>query len=62
MFDHAAAPWLSLRMPCNDDDDNDDDDEFWTTSSTPPPPRMHAGVAPVRSTSRSTSVTMQIKG
>jgi hypothetical protein len=25
MFDHAAAPWLELRMPGNDDDDDDDD-------------------------------------
>jgi hypothetical protein len=24
LFDHAAAPWLKLRMPCNDDDDDDD--------------------------------------
>jgi hypothetical protein len=28
MFDHAAAPWLQLRMPCNDDDDDDDDDSM----------------------------------
>jgi hypothetical protein len=23
MFDHAAAPWLLLRMPCDDDDDDE---------------------------------------
>jgi hypothetical protein len=36
VFDHAAAPWLQLRVPCSgggggggddDDDDDDDDDE-----------------------------------
>jgi hypothetical protein len=24
MFDHVAALWLWLRMPCDDDDDDDD--------------------------------------